>query len=187
MTKRRTLLLSFLLVSLVAGERRRAQAAEVVSATAAAERRAPTTAVGVDLGLGSAVGLAGLTLTQAFGPWVRLELGGGYGVSGYQLSVMPKLALGDRHDRFVAGVGVAVALPTDPRLAAGHPLWLNIDAAGYEHRFDSGFAVSATFGVTGGLGGGQICLPPDGCEQQFLRPVSAYWMPQGRVGAAYWF
>lgn len=187
MTKRRTLLLFLLVVSIVAGARRRSQAAEVVSTTAVPARDLPTTAVGVQLGLGSAVGLAGLTLTQAFGPWVRLELGGGYGVTGYQLSVMPKLALGDRRDRFVAGVGVSLALPTDSRIASGRPVWLNVDALGYEHRFDSGFALSATFGVTGGLGGGQICLPPDGCEPQFLRPVTAYWMPQGRVGAAYWF
>ncbi len=187
MTKRRAAVLPFLVVSFLAGARRWSQAAEVVSATAAAPRPVPTTAVGVDLGLGSAVGLAGITLTQAFGPWLQLELGAGYGVSGYQLSVMPKLALGDRRDRFVAGLGASVALPTDPRVASGHPVWLNVDAAGYEHRFDSGFAVSATFGVTGGLGGGQICLPPDRCEPQFLRPASAYWMPQGRIGAAYWF
>jgi hypothetical protein len=186
MTKR-ALLVPVLVVSFLAGGPRGAHAAEVVSATAAANREAPTTAIGVELGLGSAVGLAGFTLTQALGPWLRLELGGGYGVTGYQLSVMPKLAFGDRHDHFVAGVGVALAFPTDARVASGHPLWLNIDAAGYEHRFDSGFALSATFGVTGGLGGGQICLPPDGCEPQFLRPVSAYWMPQGRIGAAYWF
>jgi hypothetical protein len=186
MTKR-TLLVPALVVSLLAGGRRCPRAAEVVSAAAAAGREAPATAVGVDLGLGSAVGLAGITLTRAFGPWMRLELGGGYGVTGYQLSVMPKLAIGDGRDHFVAGVGVALALPTDPRVAVGHPVWLNIDAAGYEHRFDSGFALSATFGVAGGLGGGQICLPRNGCEPQFLRPVSAYWMPQGRIGAAYWF
>jgi len=41
--------------------------------------------------------------------------------------------------------------------------------------------------VTGGLGGGEVCLPTDGCEAQFLHPVTEYWFPQGRVGIAYWF
>jgi hypothetical protein len=165
----------------------RSRAADQVPIVGAAPSSEPQTAVGLNLGLGSALGLGGVTLTEAFSRFTRLELGAGYGASGYQLSVMPKMVLGRPHDHFVAGAGISLALPTDSRLASGHPIWLNLDALGYEHRFDSGIAVSAAFGVTGGLGGGEVCLPTDGCEPQFLRPVSDYWFPQGRVGIAYWF
>ena len=146
----------------------------------------PRTGIGVDIGIGSALGLAGVTVTEAFGRFARLEVGAGYGWSGYQLSLMPKVVLGEPHDHFVAGIGVSVALPDNALFASGHPVWLNIDAIGYEHRFDTGIALSAALGVTGGLGGGAICFP-DGCEPQFLNSVTEYWFPQGRVGVAYWF
>ena len=45
--------------------------------------QAGETAVGVNLGLGSAVGFAGLTLTHAIADRARLEVGAGYGYSGY--------------------------------------------------------------------------------------------------------
>ena len=69
----------------------------------------------------------------------------------------------------------------------GTRFWLNVDVAGGEHRFASGVAVSGSIGLTGGLGGGQIRLPPDGCEPQFLHSVTSTWGPQARVGVAYWF
>ena len=63
----------------------------------------------------------------------------------------------------------------------------HLDAIGYEHQFESGFALSSTLGLTGGLGGGRICFPPDGCSPQFFEDVTHYWGPQGRVQLAYWF
>jgi hypothetical protein len=87
----------------------------------------------------------------------------------------------------VAGVGVSVAFPDDPYLASGHPIWLNVDAIGYEHRFDTGIAVSTALGFSGGLGGGKLCFPPDGCDANFQLPVTHWWFPQARVGVAYWF
>jgi hypothetical protein len=184
MTKRLLTLLAAGLTLVSAG---RSSAADPISVAVAPPSPEPHLGVGLNFGLGSAVGLGGVTLTGALGRFARLELGAGYGASGYQLSLMPKIALGRPHDHFVAGAGVSLALPTDPRVASGHPVWLNIDALGYEHRFDTGIAVSAAFGVTGGLGGGELCLPPDGCEVQFQRPVTEYWFPQGRIGVAYWF
>jgi len=144
-------------------------------------------AVGVNLGVGSAVGLGGVTLTQELGDHFRVEAGGGFGVSGWQLSLMPKLVLGSGRDRYVAGAGVSIAFPTDSRSATGRPIWLNVDVLGYEHRFDSGLALSAALGLTGGLGGGQLCVPSDGCEPQLLHDVTTYWGPQTRIGVAYWF
>lgn len=149
--------------------------------------RADQTAVGVNVGFASAVGFGGVTVTRSIFEKARIELGGGLGYSGWQLSVMPKLVLGDGPGRFVAGAGVSVAWPTDGRVAAGHPVWLNLDVLGVEYEFDSGLAFSGSVGVTGGLGGGQICVPPDGCEPQFLRDVNRYWAPQMRAGVAYWF
>jgi hypothetical protein len=187
MTHRRRLLPLLAALSLC-GASGRALAADPVAATLVAPPApSPHTGIGLDLGLGSALGLAGITLTEQFGRYARVELGAGYGYSGYQLSFMPKLTLGQARDHFVAGVGVAVAIPDDYRVASGHPVWLNIDALGFEHRFESGIAISTAFGVTGGLGGGELCLPPDGCEPQFQQPVTHYWSPQGRVGIAYWF
>jgi hypothetical protein len=145
------------------------------------------TAVGLDLGIASAVGFGGVTLARQLGRHLRLEAGAGLGLSGLQLSVMPKLVLGDGHDHFVSGAGVSVAFFSDSQYVSGHPIWLNVDAVGYEHHFDNGIAVSSSVGLTGGLGGGQICLPPDGCEPQFFRDVTHYWGPQARAQLAYWF
>jgi hypothetical protein len=184
MTNRCARLFPLLAAMAMLGSSGRSLAADPVPAMVVAP---PHTGIGVDVGIGSALGLAGVTVTEAFGRSARLEVGVGYGYSGYQLSLMPKIVLGESHDHFVAGVGVSVALPDNAVLAGGHPVWLNIDAIGYEHRFDTGIALSAAFGVSGGLGGGTICFPPDGCEQQFLQPVTDFWFPQGRAGIAYWF
>jgi hypothetical protein len=189
MTNRRARLLLLAIAAMLAASGR-SFAAEPVPAMVATPPPTPLphTGIGVDIGLGSALGLAGVTVTEAFGRFARLEVGAGYGYSGYQLSFMPKIVLGEPHDHFVAGVGVSVAFPDDAWVASGHPIWLNIDALGFEHRFETGIAVSATVGVSGGLGGGQLCGPPaDGCEPQFQSPVTHYWLPQGRVGVAYWF
>jgi hypothetical protein len=53
----------------------------------------PKTAIGLDLGVGSAIGFAGITLARALGEYAQIELGTGIGFSGYQFSVMPKLVL----------------------------------------------------------------------------------------------
>ena len=162
-------------------------AATVALFSRSAPLRAQDTAVGVNVGFASAVGFGGVTLTRSLFERARLEIGGGLGYSGWQLSVMPKLVLGEGRARFVAGAGVAVAWPADSRVASGHPVWLNVDLLGMEYRFDSGFAIFNSAGVTVGLGGGEICVPPDGCEPQFLRNVNDYWSPQVRAGVAYWF
>ena len=62
-----------------------------------------------------------------------------------------------------------------------------MDAEVYEHLFANGLAMSAALGLTGGLGGGRLCVPSDGCEPRFLHEVTTYWGPQARVDLAYWF
>jgi hypothetical protein len=144
-------------------------------------------AIGLDVGFASAVGAAGFTFTQAFGEAFRLEAGIGAGFSGTQLSLMPKLVLGGARDHFVTGIGVGYTItPTD--LTEGNPVWLNVDALGYEHLFQNGLAFSFAVGVTRGLGGGRTCLilcsEDDGDGKEDVRQLMG---PQGRVGIAYWF
>jgi hypothetical protein len=186
MTNQRPRLLALLAAAAVLGLSGRSRADDLVP-TVVATPPEPHTGVGLNVGIGSAVGFAGVTLTEAFARVLRVELGAGLGLTGYQLSFMPKIALGQPHDHFVAGVGISVAFPDNPDLAGGHPIWLNVDAVGYEHRFDSGIAISTAAGLSGGLGGGTLCFPPDGCEAQFQEPVTHWWFPQARVGLAYWF
>jgi hypothetical protein len=76
---------------------------------------------------------------------------------------------------------------SDSQYVSGYPVWLNVDAMGYEHRFGNGLAFSLTMGLTAGLGGGRVCPPPDGCEPQFLEDVTHYWGPQARLQLSYWF
>jgi hypothetical protein len=52
------------------------------------------TGLGVDLGIASAVGLGGVTLTRQLASHVRLEAGVGLGVTGIQLSLMPEVVFG---------------------------------------------------------------------------------------------
>jgi hypothetical protein len=159
-------------------------------APTAAVTESARTAVGVDLGIASAVGYGGVTLTRQFGDHLRLEAGAGFGLSGLQLSVMPKLVLGEGRDHFVVGAGVSVAFFSNSHYVSGHPIWLNVDALGYEHQFEGGLAFSYALGLTGGLGGGRICYPPDGCEPSSasdFKDVTHYWVPQSRVQLAYWF
>ena len=156
LTNRRPISLALLAGVISFGSAAPSRAADPAASTVATPPPEPSVAVGIDVGLASAVGLAGVTLTQAVGQFFRVEVGVGYGFSGYQLSLMPKIALGARHDHFVAGAGVSVAFPIDPARASGNPVWLNIDAVGYEHRFDMGIALSVAVGLTAGLGGGEI-------------------------------
>jgi hypothetical protein len=81
----------------------------------------------------------------------------------------------------------SAATPRARRAAGGYPVWLNVDAIGYEHRLDSRPAFSLAMGLTGGLGGGRVCFPPDGCEPKFFDDVTHYWGPHARVQLAYWF
>ncbi len=150
------------------------------------------TAIGIDNGFASAVGIFGVTLTRAVGDNFRLEAGTGIGATGFQLSLMPQFVTGEGRNHFVAGAGVAVALPINDHTTEGHPIWLNLDALGYEHRFASGFSVSFALGITIGLGGGRYCrfsFDSDGvCDRPADKEnVRGLWTPQGRFQLAYWF
>src|SRR5262245_27218689 len=99
--------------------------------------------LGVDLGIGSALGARGLTYQFALSRWWRFEGGVGWGLSGVQFSAMPKVALGGENCSFIAGFGPAVGVgsafiksdadnPNQPD-AVG---WLNLDVPGLECHSD---------------------------------------------------
>jgi hypothetical protein len=176
MARRRFLLLP-LLVQLGAGSAAAQEAPQPI-----AHHR-----VGVDLGLASAVGAAGVDYQFAPLRWVRLEGGVGWGATGTQFSLMPKIALGSGTCAFIAGFGASVAVGGQQAEPGHGPNpdvipWLNLDVPGIECRSRSGFSFQATFGLT-------------------MTMVDFHWdaldlgstvhagdvLPQGRVGAGWWF
>jgi hypothetical protein len=147
-----------------------------------------STAIGLSVGANSMVGLLGPTLTRAFGRHFQLEVGAGLGFWGWQLSLMPKVSFGTERDRYVGGVGVSVTVP--PRhdeCCDASPIWLVVDAIGYEHRFDSGLALGFALGPVLGLGGGRICDYFEGCLDSDFHDVAGVWKGQARFELAYWF
>src|SRR5204862_6961926 len=121
---------------------------------------------------------------------IQVEVGTGVGGSGVQLSFMPKLTIGNCHDHFVLGAGVSVAVPLNGASATGHPIWLNVDAAGYEHMSRHGFAFLIAAGFKAGLGGGKVCDYGNnaGCDESTqLTDATNVWIPQFRIGLGHGF
>jgi hypothetical protein len=161
------------------------------AATVAAESRHRTAGVFANLGLFSATGFGGLSYAHVpSNNWV-FEAGVGYGLTGFQLSLMPKLTHGQNH-RFVLGLGPSVGLG---RERSGLSLWLNGDI-GYEYRADDGFSVSLVVGFTQGIAGciADQCRPggagwgDESDERAFMSERAADWVgPQGRIIIGKWF
>ena len=148
---------------------------------------APRNRVALDLGVGSAIGGVGLTYNYAFSPMFRGEAGVGWGFSGVQLSVMPKVALHGHGCAFTSGIGGAVALG-GPSVEEGHgPApssvpWLNFDAFGVECPGWGGLSGSVALGLT---------MPLRAFHWDFAElgdTVKAFSvLPQGRVSLGWWF
>jgi hypothetical protein len=145
-----------------------------------------------NLGIGSAVGELGGTFTYAPRPEIQLELGAGLGISGLQLSVMPKLTAGTQHHRLTFGVGPSVGIGNNEKPAETCvSLWLNGEV-GYEYRSSSGLsflvAVGVFKGIAGHMPGGFTpgishegeSIPPEAVADG---PLS----PQGRIAVGRWF
>jgi hypothetical protein len=168
-----------------------AAASETVASSSIAETRHLTAGVFANLGLFSATGFGGFSYAYAPSNNWAFEAGIGYGLTGVQLSLMPKLTYGQNH-RLVLGLGPSVGLGHD---RSGLSLWLNGDI-GYEYRADNGFSVSFVVGFTQGIAG---CIAdkcrPDGAgwgdesdERAFMSERAADWVgPQGRVIIGKWF
>ena len=131
---------------------------------------------GLDLGLFSAVGFAGATYAYLLDS-MTLEAAAGFGVSGVQLSLMPKLRLGSEGIYYVFGIGPSYA---DSRPFHGGDetsVWLNADLLGFERELSSGFSLSGALGLT-------VLLWRNSAEGDLgLGPC----LPQLRVGVGSWF
>ncbi|HEY5448757.1 MAG TPA: hypothetical protein VIQ54_08400, partial [Polyangia bacterium] len=146
------------------------------------------TAIGVNAGVASAVGELGLTLTRALDRGVRVEAGAGLSLSGWQLSLMPQLALLEGRHHLLFGAGVAISVPYyDEGSTRDAIWWLNLDALGYERRFTNGVGISFALGIFYGLGGGTFCKVPICTENIQPVPARGEWAPQTRMQLAYWF
>jgi hypothetical protein len=145
-----------------------------------------------NMGLASAVGEMGSTVTFAPRPELQIELGAGLGLSGFQLSLMPKATVGTRRDRFVIGIGpsVAIGTNTNPRQTCVS-LWLNAEV-GYEFRSIAGFSFLVAAGITKGIAGTMPGMgapgtyePGDTTMPDAVRGLPVF--PQGRIAFGRWF
>ncbi len=143
--------------------------------------------LGADLGLASALGTAGIDYQFAPSDWLRLEGAAGWGPTGVQLSVMPKIALGGRSCAFTVGFGPSLALGGQQAEAGHGPNpgvipWLNLDLPGLECRARSGLSFQATLGLTMPLAGFHYDIADVGDTVK-----AGEILPQGRVGIGWWF
>ena len=144
--------------------------------------------VGFDAGLASAVGSVGATYQYAPMAIARFEGGVGWGPSGAQLSVMPKVTTGSRACAFIAGFGASLAL--GGQLAAEgqgarNPSvipWLNLESARDRGRSASGLSFQGTLGLTMPLVGFHYEVADTGSNVK-----AGAILPQGRVGIGWWF
>ncbi len=145
-----------------------------------------------DLGVGSAIGAIGVSAAYQPIDWIEIEAGLGVGLSGFQTSLMPKLALGGQHHRFITGVGASVGWghrSTFPRDYDRPVLWLNVDAVGYEYTSDAGFVFFAAMGGTRALDGSALCVQDQhsDCRPNERIDLTKETWPQGRIGFGAWF
>jgi len=145
--------------------------------------------IGIDFGFASAVGIVGVDYQFAPVSWFRLEGGAGWGPTGAQVSLMPKVALGHTTCAFTAGFGASVAVGGHPVASGpGHGPspdaipWLNLDLPGVECRVRSGFSLQAALGAT---------MPLADFHWDFTdlgdTVHAGSILPQLRVGIGWWF
>jgi len=167
---------------LTATAAQRSAAAQVGSAPTGIQQR-----VGADFGVASASGLAGVNYQIAPVRWLRLEGAVGWGPTGAQLSLMPKIAIGGERCAFTAGFGSSLAVGGQQAETGHGPNpgtipWLNLDVPGIECRFHSGFSFQATLGLTMPLADFHYDVAEVGDTIH-----AGQILPQGRAGIGWWF
>jgi hypothetical protein len=136
--------------------------------------------IGLNLGIASAVGLIGFTYTRAISEIFELEVGLGSGVSGTQLSFMPKLRTGSQGFNYVFGAGLSVGIPLESPSEKSQE--------SYAFRATS---IWVAVGITVALGGGERS---NGCplwrsDDEFCdwESIQGVFGPQARLIIANWF
>jgi hypothetical protein len=147
---------------------------------------------GVFLNVGalSAVGFIGATYAYAPVDQLELEAGVGFGMSGLQLSFMPKLAIGSSRHRLLLGIGPSMGVNVDDGATS---TWMNGEI-GYEYRAKGGFSLAVAGGFTAGLGGctRATCRregafgDDDDSTSLFSERATDYAAPQTRIAIGYW-
>ena len=166
----------------VAAAAERSAAAQVGSAHAGIQQR-----IGADMGIASALGLVGVDYQLAPVHWLRIAGAVGWGPTGVQLSLMPKIAIGRGGCAFTVGFGPSLAVGGQQAEAGHGPNpdkipWLNLDVPGIECRAPSGLSLQATLGVTMPLADFHYDVAEVG------RTIHAgEVLPQGRAGVGWWF
>lgn len=109
--------------------------------------------VRLDLGLGSATGILGVSAWRSMTPHLVAEAGTGWGASGLQLSGLLKLRSDGQRHRLFGALGPSLGLPVGTpgvRNSRGENLvmpWVNT-GVGYEYIAPSGFVFIAECGAT---------------------------------------
>jgi hypothetical protein len=142
-----------------------------------------------DVGVFSAVGFLGVTYTYSPVPAMQFELGTGLGLSGIQLSFMPKVLVGGKGHYLVVGAGPSAGItPSSQDQHTYVSYWLNGDV-GYEYRGPGGFSFLIALGYTYALAGEVRTTCLIDCEGDTRGSSSrAHWAsPQGRIAFGHWF
>ncbi len=142
-----------LAVILLAGGGRSATAASPAGDPAEAWQNRRSTLV-VNLGLGSAVGVLGVTYSYLPVSMFETEVGVGLGLLGSQVSLMEKLVIGEGSIRFTVGAGLAYS-PSSGLFGDDirhRSLWLNLDVLGLEYRGRGGLVFFLAAGDTHAFG-----------------------------------
>lgn len=143
--------------------------------------------LGLDIGVASAVGSIGLGYQIAPARIFRIEGGLGWGPTGTQFSLMPKVSLGEGTCHFVAGAGASLAVGNHAA-AKGHGPnpdnvpWINLDALGIECSRGSGLSFQAAVGLTTPLVDFHYDVADLGDTVK-----AGERLPQGRMGVGWWF
>jgi hypothetical protein len=139
----------------------------------------------LDMGAFGQVGAVGVSYNYRVAPHFLLEGGVGVGLTGLQLSVEPKVYFGTLQNQVYTGLSFSLGI--EPPTTAQ---FLNWDAIGYEHRFESGFVFNVGVGGFWGIGGEyqgmNLCFSDSSCGPN-IRPATELSSFQGHIGIGYWF
>lgn len=147
--------------------------------------RTGSSTLAFNLGLGSAVGIVGLTYSYLPLSFLETEVGIGQGTTGTQFSIMPKIVLGRGKMRFTAGIGFAVSPGNGFAEDLSRRFWLNFDLLGFEIRTQYHMVFFLSGGLTRVIGKPIVIAPGgDDCGYSSSNPCPTgdATFPQIRTG-----
>jgi hypothetical protein len=140
-----------------------------VAVTAPAPAPAPRNKLALVAGLGSPWGALGAAYQRALGESVALETGVGYGLTGAQVALLPKLLVGSGKGRFYIQAGPSMTIRP-----SGYGVWAAGEIGG---EFSLGRWVLSVGGGAGVLVEGSLPICFFDCNT--LQP--GHWLPETRL------